>query len=304
VHLIASGYFFPVTSRGVRKIIRAQAPFLCLAVGALAILGCGADHSGSTVSAFGNDQAAVVGAASLEDLGMVLVNSKGLTLYEFHGDQGQRSSCYDTCAKAWPPLLTAAEPKAGFGAFGKELGTTKREDGTTQVTYAGHPVYEFAGDRNRGEANGDGSSAFGGRWYALKDPKDAHESFSAPDSSGRAVLSVGSVRGIGPVLVDSKGFTIYEFDQDTGGAPTCFGGCASAWRPMTTVGAPMATGGAFPSKLGTVTRQEGVSQVTYAGHPLYTYVQDKKPGEAHSNRYFGFGGYWYAVAPSGEPASH
>jgi predicted lipoprotein with Yx(FWY)xxD motif len=78
------------------------------------------------------------------------------------------SSCYGACAKAWPPLLSDGEPQAGEGAMAAKLGTVKRSDGTTQVTYAGHPLYTFVEDKKPGEANGNDVDAFGAEWYALQ----------------------------------------------------------------------------------------------------------------------------------------
>jgi len=100
--------------------------------------------------------------------GMVLVDSNGMTLYDFHKDKGTTSSCYGACEQAWPPVATEGEPTAGNGASASKLGTTKRKDGTMQVTYAGHPLYTFVEDKKPGEANGNDTSAFGAQWYALK----------------------------------------------------------------------------------------------------------------------------------------
>ncbi|MGN6203042.1 MAG: COG4315 family predicted lipoprotein [Solirubrobacterales bacterium] len=112
--------------------------------------------------------AAVVSLGSVQKLGMVLVDSDGMTLYDFHKDKGTTSSCYGPCAEAWPPLLTEGEATVGNGATASKLGTTERKDGTTQVTYAGHPLYTFVEDKKPGEANGNDVSAFGAQWYALK----------------------------------------------------------------------------------------------------------------------------------------
>lgn len=111
---------------------------------------------------------AYVALGSAPKLGMVLVDSKGFVLYDFHKDKGTTSSCYGACAEGWPPLLTEGEPKPSNGANASLLGTTSRKDGTTQVTYDGHPLYTFAGDQKPGEAHGNDVSAFGAQWYALK----------------------------------------------------------------------------------------------------------------------------------------
>jgi len=125
--------------------------------------------SASAESAAGAESGAgVVSLGNAQKLGMVLVDSSGMTLYDFHKDKGTTSSCYGACAEAWPPMLSEGEPTVGNGAMASKLGTTERKDGTTQVTYAGHPLYTFVEDRKPGEANGNDVSAFGGQWYALK----------------------------------------------------------------------------------------------------------------------------------------
>jgi predicted lipoprotein with Yx(FWY)xxD motif len=112
--------------------------------------------------------AGVVSLGNAQKLGMVLVDSNGMTLYDFHKDKGTTSSCYGPCAEGWPPMLTEAEPTVGNGASASKLGTTERKDGTMQVTYAGHPLYTFVEDKKPGDANGNDVSAFGAQWYALK----------------------------------------------------------------------------------------------------------------------------------------
>jgi predicted lipoprotein with Yx(FWY)xxD motif len=110
-----------------------------------------------------------VSLGSAKGLGQVLVDSEGHTLYAFSGDHGETIACEGACTKAWPPLLDeSGEPQPSNGTAAARLGTIERPDGTTQVTYAGHPLYEFGGDKSPGEANGNGQSAFGGTWTALK----------------------------------------------------------------------------------------------------------------------------------------
>jgi predicted lipoprotein with Yx(FWY)xxD motif len=120
--------------------------------------------------------------------------------------------------------------------------------------------------------------------------------------SGVAVLTVASAPKVGPVLVDAKGFTVYDFHKDKGTTSACYGGCAKVWPPVLTEGAPQSGEGASGSKLGTTERKDGTTQVTYAGHPLYTYEADKKPGEANGNDIDSFGAEWYALKGSGEEA--
>jgi predicted lipoprotein with Yx(FWY)xxD motif len=100
-------------------------------------------------------------------LGQMLVDGSGRTLYLFEADKGNASTCNNACAQAWPPLLTTGAPSAGSGANAAELGTTTRSDGATEVTYHGHPLYNYAGDTKPGDATGQGLNQFGAKWYVL-----------------------------------------------------------------------------------------------------------------------------------------
>jgi predicted lipoprotein with Yx(FWY)xxD motif len=117
-------------------------------------------------------------------LGKILVDSKGRTLYLFKHDSGKKSRCSGACAAAWPPLRASGKPTAGSGARASMLGTTKRSDGKPQVTYNGHPLYRFQGDKKPGDTNGQGINAFGGLWWAVS-------------SSGKQITGSGSTSGGG-----------------------------------------------------------------------------------------------------------
>jgi predicted lipoprotein with Yx(FWY)xxD motif len=100
-------------------------------------------------------------------LGRILVDSKGITLYDFPPDKGTTSVCYGACAALWPPLITSSKPLAGPGVRASLLGTTKRKDGKLEVTYNGHPLYYFVTDRKPGDTTGQGVNQFGGPWWVL-----------------------------------------------------------------------------------------------------------------------------------------
>jgi predicted lipoprotein with Yx(FWY)xxD motif len=100
-------------------------------------------------------------------LGLMLVNARGRTLYLFEKDKGRSSTCYSACASYWPPVTTTGRPQAGRGVRAALLGTTKRRDKKVDVTYAGHPLYYFAGDMKRGDTNGQGLKQFGAGWYVV-----------------------------------------------------------------------------------------------------------------------------------------
>jgi predicted lipoprotein with Yx(FWY)xxD motif len=100
-------------------------------------------------------------------LGTFLVDGKGRTLYLFQKDRTAKSRCSGDCAAAWPPLLTTGKPKASGSVRKALLGTSRRSDGTMQVTYNGHPLYRFVEDQKPGDTMGQGVSAFGAKWYAV-----------------------------------------------------------------------------------------------------------------------------------------
>jgi predicted lipoprotein with Yx(FWY)xxD motif len=139
-----------------------------LAVLAAAAVGCGG--GGATASSAppktASGQAATVGISNT-GIGQILVNSQGRTLYLFKADQGTKSACTGACAGAWPPLIVNGTPTLGKGINASLLGTATRPEGTTQLTYNGHPLYLFAQDQKAGETNGQGASAFGAAWFAL-----------------------------------------------------------------------------------------------------------------------------------------
>src|SRR5579864_1340872 len=99
-------------------------------------------------------------------------------------------------------------------------------------------------------------------------------------SSNSAVLSVGST-GLGQILVDGNGKTLYLFEADSASKSTCSGACAQVWPPLTTVGTPKASGAAMQSLIATMKRSDCSLQVTYAGHPLYYFISDAKPGDTN-----------------------
>jgi len=104
---------------------------------------------------------------------------------------------------------------------------------------------------------------------------------------------------IGNAITTSSGRTLYLFRGDHGSTSVCYGQCASYWPPLLTTGEPVATGRVQVSLLGTTKRKDGKLQVTYKGHPLYTFLPDTKPGQTTGEGKSAFGAEWYALAPSG-----
>jgi len=133
---------------------------------ALAACGTAATNYGGGTAPSSASGAATISVAG-SSLGQILVDAKGKTLYLFEADSSTQSTCSAACAQAWPPVTTTGAPKAASSVSPSLLGTTKRSDGTTQVTYSGHPLYSFVGDAKPGDTNGEGSTAFGAGWDVL-----------------------------------------------------------------------------------------------------------------------------------------
>ena len=106
----------------------------------------------------------------------------------------------------------------------------------------------------------------------------------------------------GTMLFDERGQAIYLFDKETAGRPDCSGECAVAWPPVLTTGIPQAAGAVRADLLGTVVRDDGSMQVTYAGHPLYYYAHEE-PGQVLCHDVVEFGGRWLVVTPEGAAAA-
>jgi predicted lipoprotein with Yx(FWY)xxD motif len=122
----------------------------------------------------------------------------------------------------------------------------------------------------------------------------------ATTASGKTATVGVANSGLGQILVDSQGNTLYLFQKDTGTKSECSGACASAWPPLRVSGKPSAGTGANASMLGTTPRSDGKPQVTYNGHPLYLFSGDSKPGDTSGQGVNAFGALWYAVSPQGD----
>jgi predicted lipoprotein with Yx(FWY)xxD motif len=121
---------------------------------------------------------------------------------------------------------------------------------------------------------------------------------SAFGAAGGTTVKVGP-SNLGRILVDAHGKTLYRWAHDKGPKSTCNGDCIEYWPPLLTRGAPVALKGANPKLVGTSRRADGRQQVTYAGHPLYYFVQDTKPGQTKGEGLTGFGGRWDPVSATG-----
>jgi predicted lipoprotein with Yx(FWY)xxD motif len=158
-----------------------------------------------------------------------------------------------------------------------------------------------------GAESASAESAGGGAYGKPAAEEEAPAGAAAETASGETTpVSLGSAAGVGQVLVDSQGMTLYYFqkDQKGSGKSKCEGACAEAWPPLTSEGEAKAMSGVDSSKLGTIERSDGTTQVTYAGWPLYTFVEDQKPGEDNGTDVKAFGASWYPLHSNGQKAGH
>ena len=137
-----------------------------MAVAAVLVLGVGA-FAVAALAATAPTKPATIKVRSVS-LGKILVNGSSQTLYLFEKDKNGKSACSGQCAKFWPPAAHQGQAEGRSGVKASLLGTTKRSDGTTQVTYNKHPLYRFVQDNNKvGATKGEGVDAFGAEWYVV-----------------------------------------------------------------------------------------------------------------------------------------
>jgi predicted lipoprotein with Yx(FWY)xxD motif len=126
-----------------------------------------------------------------------------------------------------------------------------------------------------------------------------NSALAANHLAGDGVKVAVAKSGLGRVLVDGRGRTLYLFEKDKRGKSACSGHCAGSWPPLIATGKPLATAGAKASLLGTTKRADGRLQVTYNHHPLYTFVNDVRKGQTNGEEVDAFGAKWYAVSAGG-----
>jgi predicted lipoprotein with Yx(FWY)xxD motif len=147
---------------------------------------------------------------------------------------------------------------------------------------------------------GCGGSGGGGNGAATASAPPANTSNVANSQS--PTLHTAQSR-LGKILVDSHGRTLYMFKKDSPTKSACSGACATAWPPLRAHGQPKAGNGVKASLLKTIKRSDGAAQVTYNGHPLYTFVMDKKAGDTNGEGVTAFGGTWFVVSAAGQQIS-
>ena len=122
---------------------------------------------------------------------------------------------------------------------------------------------------------------------------------SSAFAAGGTPVKVEQTKALGKVIANGTGHTLYLFRADKGTTSACYGSCATYWPPLLTTGMPTAMTGAKASLLGTAKRKDGKLQVTYKGHPLYYFIQDKKSGDVNGQGIVHYGGAWWVVSAAG-----
>ncbi|MEU8636312.1 SCO0930 family lipoprotein [Amycolatopsis sp. NPDC048633] len=269
-------------------------PYATSGAGQQLSLGAQQQLSASTVQPASGAGRAQLVASTVEGLGAVLADAEGHTLYRYAKDIANppQVACVDTCAEMWPPLVSDS-PALVAGVDKQLVGLVTRPDGRKQVTVGGRPVYRYAKDTGSGIALGQNVSV---DWAAIT--PTGEKAATAGKPAAPTTLGTTDIGGLGPVLTDQAGRTLYLFTKDgkDSGKSTCDGSCAQTWPPVLagdriTVAEDIDTG-----LVGQLTRADGRKQVTVGGWPVYTYAKDGAPGEATGH---GAGNTWYAVEPRG-----
>ena len=176
----------PIAKHGDRERDRSPKPRikarLLVVLSLMVALGVAGFVAAGSIAQSSTGTGATVSLGKTE-LGRVLVNSKGHTLYLFKKDKHGKSTCSGSCAQFWPPLLAHGKASLGPGVKRSMLGTTRRSDGTRQLTYNHHPLYTFALDKHSGQTKGQGLFEFGAKWYAVSGSGNAVIKAPAPTTT-------------------------------------------------------------------------------------------------------------------------
>ncbi|MEL6983571.1 MAG: hypothetical protein AAFO29_14185 [Actinomycetota bacterium] len=301
------------------------------------------DESAADAAASDNTADSTVDAPATIDvligetsLGEVLVGPDGRTLYGFTNDVDAISTCYGTCADAWPPVIVSDDWTAGPGLDFGIFATTVREDGQRQLVAGRWPLYYFAGDAAPGDVNGQNS---GEVWFAVDlggalitdeapadgaaadetaDDSDAEAEAEmaddADDSSGDSLYGDSSdgsedagaaaadapvttgTTDIGEVLIDGDGLTLYGFLNDRDADGSVCNDACADAWPPVIVDGTSVPAGLDPEIFSVITRDDGTNQLAAGIWPLYRFAGDAAPGDVNGQN---SGDVWFAVAPDG-----
>ncbi len=190
-----------LSSRNRRLRIAGAAAFVVVA---LVVAGCGSSSSSSSATSAASAAPASSPSASGLSIstasgshGSYLTGASGHSVYLWVADSNDKSACSGACAKAWPPVVTKGSPVAAHGVDASDLGTITRAGGVKQVTYMSHPLYYFVEDSSAGMAKGQGSDAFGAKWWLVSPSGSAITSGAPSAAASTSSSSSGSSGGGG-----------------------------------------------------------------------------------------------------------
>lgn len=287
-----------------------------LGVGTIAGVGAAGSNAqgqGSQAQSTSAPSAGQLTVWNSDEFGKVLTDSAGRTLYRFDKDSFEppKTTCEGECATTWPPV-PASGATAAEGVDKALLGEVTRPDGTKQLTVGGWPLYYYAKDTKAGDIKG---QAVGGTWYASA--PDGKKASTKGGSGGDAGGSGGDAGGsggeeveqaglttredakLGEIVVDKNGMTVYRFTKDTQWpmSTACTGACLDKWPVVAPVD-KNDTEGVLLKGYTVFDRPDGIKQQTIDCIPLYTFANDKKPGDTNGQ---GVGGTWFAINGDGKP---
>ena len=211
---------------------------------------------------------AMMGATTMGDS---MVNTTGMALYTFDTDTDVKSMCNGECAIEWPPLPVAADAMATG-----DWTIVVRDDGTRMWAYKGHPLYTFVDDKAPGEVTGDGVDGF----HLATNLAVSGAEVNADIATAAAIMGT-TTKGTG--WVDANGMTLYNYEKDVDRKSMCYDECAVEWPPLMAAADAKASG-----DMTIITRDDGIKQWVLFGRPLYTFVDDKAPGEVTGDNVDGF----------------
>ena len=221
----------------------------------------------------------------------ILTDVEGKILYMYTKDEKGKSNY---TGANWPTFATTGAPWGGEGVKSELLSTFKREDGATQVVYNGWPLYYYKPDLKPGDMMGQN---VGGIWYVMNGAGDVIR--TAIDGKPLPVTyKVAPAGTLGPVLTTADGMTLSMFARDTKDVSACSRNCAATWPPLTVAaGSPVPGAGIDQWLMGSFKREDGTTQATYKGMPLYTYKPDLKAGDTTGQK---VGDNWFVVKANGD----
>jgi predicted lipoprotein with Yx(FWY)xxD motif len=255
-------------------------------------------------------QPATLEVANVDELGKVVTDGQGRTLYRFDKDTSRppASTCADACAKAWPPVMAGDGEVQAKGVDQNLIGKVRRPDGQWQVTLGGWPMYRYAKDASPGDVKGQG---VGKTWYAAApDGKKAQapqpqrqEEDGGQNAGGRwagwTVIKVKRDAELGMIVTDGKGRVMYRFDKDRVDKTNCFGDCKKAWPPVPfTTRKKVKVEGIDRDLVDFIERKDGPAcQLTINGWPMYYFAKDQAAGDTEGQ---GVKNVWWVVSPQGK----